>query len=89
MLRLRHLAFVVARWGAQTDVWSLLNEQRADAGWLSTASDFVRHYPTPAFRLLERTRIEGARILLLSPCSGVRATPAPSHLGYADARAQS
>lgn len=38
----RHLAFVVARWGAQTDVWSLLNEQRADAGWLSTASDFVR-----------------------------------------------
>ena len=45
-----HLQFVVARWGAQTDVWSLLNEQRADAGWLSVAADFVRsidpyHHP--------------------------------------------
>ena len=30
------------RWGAQTDVWSLLNEQRADAGWLRIAADYLR-----------------------------------------------
>jgi hypothetical protein len=46
----RHLEFVVARWGAQTDVWSLLNEQRADNGWLTVAADYVRsidpyHHP--------------------------------------------
>lgn len=46
----RHIEFVVARWGAQTDVWSLLNEQRADSAWLSVASDYLRsidpyHHP--------------------------------------------
>ena len=46
----RHLEFVVARWGAQTDVWSLLNEQRADSGWLTVAADYLRsidpyHHP--------------------------------------------
>ena len=46
----RHLEFVVARWGAQTDVWSLLNEQRADDGWLTAASEYLRsidpyHHP--------------------------------------------
>lgn len=38
----RHLEYVVARWGAQTDVWSLLNEQRADSAWLTVAADYVR-----------------------------------------------
>lgn len=46
----RHLQFVVARWGAQTDVWSLLNEQRADTEYLAVATDFIRtidpyHHP--------------------------------------------
>jgi hypothetical protein len=46
----KHLEFVVARWGAQTDVWSLLNEQRADTGWLTVAAEYVRsidpyHHP--------------------------------------------
>tara|TARA_B110000208_G_scaffold160160_1_gene195175 strand:- start:28 stop:3396 length:3369 start_codon:yes stop_codon:yes gene_type:complete len=38
----RHLQYVVARWGAQTDVWSLLNEQRATDAWLSVAAGFLR-----------------------------------------------
>jgi len=41
----QNLDFVVARWGAQVDVWSLLNEQRAEASWLAFAADYrrVRH----------------------------------------------
>ena len=38
----RHLQFVVARWGAQTDVWSLLNEQRADTAYLTVAAGLLR-----------------------------------------------
>lgn len=38
----KHLEFVVARWGAQTDVWSLLNEQHADARWLAIAANHLR-----------------------------------------------
>ena len=38
----RHLDFVVARWGAQVDVWSLLNEQRADANWYAYATAYLR-----------------------------------------------
>lgn len=38
----RHLEYVVARWGAQTDVWSLLNEQRATTPWLAWATAYLR-----------------------------------------------
>ena len=38
----RHLDFVQARWGAQVDVWSLLNEQRADASWYAYAAGYMR-----------------------------------------------
>ena len=37
----RHLDFAVARWGAQVDVWSLLNEQRADANWYAYAAGYL------------------------------------------------
>ena len=38
----RYLSFVVARWGSQVDVWSILNEEHASASWLSFAADYVR-----------------------------------------------
>merc|ERR1712216_271189 len=37
-----YLDFVVARWGAQTDVWSLLNEQRATTPWLQWMAQYLR-----------------------------------------------
>jgi hypothetical protein len=37
-----YLDFVVARWGAQTDVWSLLNEQRAETAWLQWMAQYLR-----------------------------------------------
>jgi hypothetical protein len=37
-----YLDFVVARWGAQTDVWSLLNEPRAETAWLQWMAQYLR-----------------------------------------------
>lgn len=37
-----YLDFVVARWGAQTDVWSLLNEQRGSPEWLQWMAQYLR-----------------------------------------------
>eukprot|EP00039_Didymoeca_costata_P003300 m.66710 g.66710 ORF g.66710 m.66710 type:complete len:562 (+) comp11827_c0_seq3:83-1768(+) len=38
----RYFDYAVARWGAQVDVWSLLNEQRAESSWLAFAADYLR-----------------------------------------------
>lgn len=38
----RYLDFVVSRWGAQVDIWSLLNEQRAEDNWLAFAAEYLR-----------------------------------------------
>merc|ERR1712032_968057 len=38
----RYLDFVVARWGAQVDVWSLTNEQRGRDGWINITAEYLR-----------------------------------------------
>ena len=37
-----YLEYVVSRWGAQADIWSLLNEQRASTNWLIEGAAILR-----------------------------------------------